>query len=226
MRQESIDAFVRARGQRPAWPGIDPALRPGTIADGYRLQAAIHDRLAAAGDARVGWKVGSTSAAGQRGFGLTEPVYAGLLASGRSASLTEALSRPLTRPSVECEILVVLRRDIDGADPALSAAAIPDAIGACHIGCEIIDGRYDDPASVGVPSLIADDFFQVGFVVGPENPAWREPGPDRGRGFHRDRRTTLERIGPGCADRVRTRCCGWPRPWRAAGCRCAPGTSC
>jgi len=183
MHQDSIEAFVSARGQRPAWPGIDEALRPKTIEDGYRLQNAIHDRLIAAGDARVGWKVGSTSASGQRGFGLSEPVYAGLFAGGRSANLAEALSRPLARPSVECEIAVVLRKDIDGADPGLSAATVTDAIGACHFGCEIIDSRYADPASVGVPSLIADDFFQVGFVVGAENADWREQDLTAVEGF-------------------------------------------
>jgi len=168
MNQESVRAFVEARGRRPEWSGIESPLRPSTIEDGYRLQAAIHDRLAAAGDPRVGWKVGCTSASGQRGFGLREPVYAGLLASGRSVSLADALSRGLTSPSLECEIAVVLRRDLDDAD-----ADIADAIGACHIACEIIDNRYGDAMAVGVPSLIADDFFQVGFVLGPENAGWR-----------------------------------------------------
>jgi 2-keto-4-pentenoate hydratase len=183
MNQESVQAFVQARGRRPAWQNIEPRLRPGTMEDGYRLQHAIHAQLAAAGDALVGWKVGSTSASGQRGFGLREPVYAGLLASGRSASLGEALARPLTRPSVECEIAVVLRRDIDGADPDLSAEAVKDSIGACHIACEIIDNRYGDPMAVGVPSLIADDFFQVGIVVGAENTAWRKQDLGAAEGF-------------------------------------------
>jgi 2-keto-4-pentenoate hydratase len=183
MRQDSIDAFVSARGRRPAWTAIDAASRPATIEDGYRLQAAIHDRLVAAGDARVGWKVGSTSASGQRGFGLSEPVYAGLFASGRSATLAEALSRNLARPSVECEIAVVLRKDIDGADPNLTVASVKDAIGDCHFGCEIIDNRYGDPAAVGVPSLIADDFFQVGFVIGAKNAAWRTRDLTAAEGF-------------------------------------------
>jgi 2-keto-4-pentenoate hydratase len=173
MNQDSVLAFVEARGRRPGWPEIEAALRPATIAEAYRLQAAVHRVAVAQGDARVGWKVGSTSAAGQRGFGLQEPVYAGLFASGRSASLAEALNRPLTRPSLECEIAVVLRRDIDGAGTGLSVGSIMDAIGACHIGCEIIDNRYADPMAVGVPSLIADDFFQAGFVIGAENTWWR-----------------------------------------------------
>jgi 2-keto-4-pentenoate hydratase len=170
MNQQSVQAFVEARTQRPGWPGIEQSLCPMTIEDGYRLQAAVHQRLAAVGDKRVGWKVGSTSAAGQRGFGLKEPVYAGLLASGQSLSLIDALSRKLKSPSLECEIAMVLRHDLD---PDASDVAIADAIAACHIACEIIDNRYGDPMAVGVPSLIADDFFQVGFVVGPENTNWR-----------------------------------------------------
>ncbi len=171
MNEESVQTFVQARSKRPNWPGIEARLRPVTIAEGYRLQDAVHDRLEAAGDALVGWKVGSTSVSGQQGFGLQEPVYAGLLASDRSDSLAQGLSRKLARPSLECEIAVVLRRDLSGAD--LPIATITEAIEACHIACEIIDNRYGDPKAVGVPSLIADDFFQVGFVVGAENTAWR-----------------------------------------------------
>ncbi|HVY13995.1 MAG TPA: fumarylacetoacetate hydrolase family protein [Rhodopila sp.] len=170
MNQDSVQAFASARSRRPAWPGIAEPLRPKTIEEAYRLQDAAHR---VAGDARVGWKVGSTSAAGQRVWGLHEPVYAGLFAGDRSLSLAEALDRPLTRPSLECEIAVVLGRDVDGADPNLSAEAVKQAIGACHIGCEIIDNRYGEPMAFGVPTLIADDFFQAGFVIGAENTVWK-----------------------------------------------------
>jgi 2-keto-4-pentenoate hydratase len=183
MQQASVQAFVQARGQQPEWPGIEEQLRPTTVQDGYRLQAAVHAQLVAAGNSRVGWKVGSTSAAGQRAFGLQEPVYAGLFSSGRSPSLAAGLRRPLTRPSLECEIAVVLRQDLDGADADLSNASISDAIGACHMACEIIDNRYGDPMAVGVPSLIADDFFQAGFVLGAENTAWRTQDLAAAEGF-------------------------------------------
>ncbi|HEX3992027.1 MAG TPA: hypothetical protein VHX39_12725 [Acetobacteraceae bacterium] len=201
MNQESVQAFVEARGRRPEWSGIAPPLRPSTIEDGYRLQAAIHDRLAAGGDGRVGWKVGCTSATGQGGFGLREPVYAGLLDSGRSLSLAGALSRKLTNPSLECEIAVVLRRDLDGTDPDIA-----DAIGACHIACEIIDNRYGDAMAVGVPSLIADDFFQVGFVLGTECPEWRGQDLAAATGFIEidgQRRTGSARDGLSVFDSLR-----------------------
>jgi 2-keto-4-pentenoate hydratase len=173
IQDDSIRAFVEARSRRPLPPEIPQHLRPRTIAESYRLQRAIHEHLRADGETRVGYKIGSTSAAGQRNFGLNEPVYAGIFASGNAPSLADALGRPLARPSLECEIAFILRADIDGNNAGLSDEKIADAVGSCHIACEIIDNRYGDPHAFGVPSLIADDFFHASFVIGPANPAWR-----------------------------------------------------
>lgn len=170
---EAITAFVAARAARPRWPGVPVALRPTTIAEGYHLQRAIHARLATRGIRRVGYKIGSTSQANRRPWGLTEPVYAGVFTDTRSDSLAKALERPLLHPSLECEVAFQLARDVDGTDPALSPATILAAIATCHIACEIIDERYTAPMEIGVPTLLADDFFQAGFVLGTSNPDWR-----------------------------------------------------
>lgn len=180
MTSQPIEAFLAAHAKRPAWPGMDAELRPGTIADAYRLQHAVHDRLTAAGNARKGWKVGSTSAAGQRIWGLSEPVYAGLFAADRSASLSEGLHCPLTSPSVEIEIATIIGRDIDAS---VTPATVASHIAACHVACEIIDNRYGEPLSYGVPTLVTDDFFQAGWVLGPENQDWRKQDLTAAEGF-------------------------------------------
>jgi 2-keto-4-pentenoate hydratase len=171
---DAVSAFVAARGSRPHWPGVAPELRPATIAEGYHLQQAIHAHLAEQGIRRLGYKIGSTSPVNQRPWGLTEPVYAGIFTDTRADTLAAALARPMLQPSLECEVAFQLGRDVDGADPALSIATIRDAIAACHISCEIIDGRYEAPLQIGVPTLLADDFFQAGFVLGAANPGWRD----------------------------------------------------
>jgi 2-keto-4-pentenoate hydratase len=171
--EEAVTAFVDARAARPGWPGVPQQVRPANLDDAYRLQAAIHARLAAQGVTRLGYKIGSSSAAAQRPFGLHEPVYGGIFDDTRFDTLAAAFARPMLQPSLECEIAFRLRADIDGADAALSATAIADAVGTCHLACEIIDRRYDDPDAVGVPSLLADDFFHAGFVLGAANPNWR-----------------------------------------------------
>jgi 2-keto-4-pentenoate hydratase len=170
---DAVAAFVTARAARPHWPGVPMALRPTTLADGYLLQHAIHARLATQGTQRLGYKIGSTSAANQRPWGLREPVYAGIFSDTHARTLAEALVRPLLHPSLECEVAFQLGSDIDGADPALSVTMIMDAIVACHIACEIIDGRYEAPLTIGVPTLLADDFFQAGYVLGAAHTGWR-----------------------------------------------------
>lgn len=167
-------AFITARASRPHWPGVAAELCPATITEAYQLQQTIHARLATQGIRRLGYKIGSTSPANQRPWGLTEPVYAGIFTDTQSDTLAAALIRPLLHPSLECEVALKLARDIDGRDPALAPAAILDAVEACHIACEIIDGRYEAPMSLGVPTLLADDFFHAGFVLGPANPDWRK----------------------------------------------------
>jgi 2-keto-4-pentenoate hydratase len=152
---DAAAAFVTARASRPHWPGVPAALCPTTITEAYQLQQAIHARLATEGVQRIGYKIGSTSPANQRPWGLNEPVYAGIFTDTQSNTLATALSRPLLHP-------------------ALSPAAILDAVEACHIACEIIDGRYEAPMSLGVPTLLADDFFHAGFVLGPAVPDWRK----------------------------------------------------
>jgi 2-keto-4-pentenoate hydratase len=169
----AVSAFIAARAARPHWPGVPIAVRPATLMGGYHLQHAIHAALAAQGIQRLGYKIGSTSPVNQRPWGLQEPVYAGIFTDTRADTLAEAFARPLLHPSLECEVVFQLGRDIDGADPALSAAMIIDAIATCHIACEIIDGRYEAPLTIGVPTLLADDFFHAGYVLGAAHPGWR-----------------------------------------------------
>jgi hypothetical protein len=52
--EEAVRAFLSARERRRGWTPIAPALRPTSVADGYRLQGAIHERLSAVGDR--GWR--------------------------------------------------------------------------------------------------------------------------------------------------------------------------
>ncbi len=167
---EAIERFVRIRRDRPAWPGVPDGLRPSSIEDGYALQAAVHERLAASGDRRAGYKIGATTPRGQQRFGISQPVYAGIFDGTRSASLAEGLSRPLVAPAVEIEMALVLARSIDPNAPGDPL----DAVASYQLSCEIIDERYgDNPLAAGVPSLLADDFFNAGFVLGPANPSWR-----------------------------------------------------
>jgi 2-keto-4-pentenoate hydratase len=168
-----VDSFLHARSERPYWRPVPTEQRPSTIEEGYRVQRAVHEVLDASGNRLVGYKVGATSIAGQKAFGLNEPTYAGMFAQGQSPDLASALPANLIAPSIECEVAFRLRSDIDVKSGDFSPEKIIEAIGGCYIACEVVDNRYGNPMEVGVPCLLADDFFHVGFVLGEARDDWR-----------------------------------------------------
>ena len=51
------------------------------------------------------------------------------------------------------------------------------AVASCMAGMEIVDDRYVDYKSLDTPTLIADDFFDAGCVLGSAVSDWRGVGP-------------------------------------------------
>jgi 2-oxo-3-hexenedioate decarboxylase/2-keto-4-pentenoate hydratase len=71
------------------------------------------------------------------------------------------------RVGVECEIAVRLDSDLGGLQVGpVDRCAAARAIGACMAAIEIVDDRYRDYRALGAPTLIADDFFGAGCVLG------------------------------------------------------------
>lgn len=115
------------------------------LAAAYAMQKEVV--AAVSGGAVSGLKAGATASAGQRAFGLTQPVIGSLYEHGRRASGVSFPSRPGI--SLECEIGVVV--DGDGAPqtagpvvevPRMAFADDADRNGANLIACNIAADRY------------------------------------------------------------------------------------
>jgi 2-oxo-3-hexenedioate decarboxylase/2-keto-4-pentenoate hydratase len=74
---------------------------------------------------------------------------------------------------VECEIVVRLSSDLPPTDAPYARASVAAAVDACMAGMEIVDDRYVDYRSLDTPTLIADDFFDAGVVLGDPVANWR-----------------------------------------------------
>jgi len=74
---------------------------------------------------------------------------------------------------VECEIVVRLDRDLLPAQAPFDRDSVAGAVAACMAGMEIVDDRYVDYKSLDTPTLIADDFFDAGCVLGEPVTEWR-----------------------------------------------------
>jgi 2-keto-4-pentenoate hydratase len=151
-------------------------LAPQTEADGYRIQRAVHDLLLPQVGAMVGYKIGCTSAVMQQYLNIPHPCAGGVFAKGVHESGVSLPASDFVRVGVECEIAVRLGRDLPASQAPFTADSVALAVEAYHPAIEIVDERYVDWQSIGAPTLVADDFYAAGCVLG--KPVARFAVPD------------------------------------------------
>src|SRR3954471_19013999 len=71
---------------------------------------------------------------------------------------------------IECEIAVRLGRDLSPADAPFTADKVAEAVESYMPAIEVVDERYADWPHTEAPTLIADDFFAAGCVLGAPTP--------------------------------------------------------
>jgi 2-keto-4-pentenoate hydratase len=73
---------------------------------------------------------------------------------------------PAIRVGVECEIAVRLGANLTPAMAPFDRARVSMAIDGCMAAIEVVEDRYVDYPTLDTPTLIADDFFGAGCVLG------------------------------------------------------------
>ena len=164
------------RRNRARLRSLPAEIAPQSETEGYRVQRAVHDLLLPSAGALVGYKIGCTSAVMQQYLNIPHPCGGGVFAKGVHDSGASLQLRDYVRVGIECEIAVRLGLDLPPAQAPFTAETVARAIEAYHPAIEIVDERYADWASLGAPTLIADDFFAAGCVLG--KPVARSGAPD------------------------------------------------
>jgi 2-oxo-3-hexenedioate decarboxylase/2-keto-4-pentenoate hydratase len=172
----AANTIASARRSRTPLQSLAADAAPQDEAEGYRIQDAVHDLLAADFGAMVGYKIGCTSAVMQQYLNIPHPCGGGVFAKGVHQSGASLRANDFVRVGVECEIAVRLARDLDCSAAPFSADEVAQAIDAYLPAIEIVDDRYADWQSIGAPTLVADDFFAAGCVLG--QPVARSKAPD------------------------------------------------
>ena len=190
--------LARARLARQRFAGLPEDCRPADLAAAYAVQDALHRRLAAAGwGALAGHKIGCTTPVMQRFLGIDHPCAGGVFAPTVRHARRRVPPRRFLHVGVECEIAVRLARDLPAAGAPYHRAGVAAAVGACMAAIEAVDDRYEDYRALDTPTLVADDFFNAGCVLGDAGEGWRaldlaasaRPHDDqRGRGRRRQGR--------------------------------------
>jgi 2-keto-4-pentenoate hydratase len=172
---EAAALLCEARLGRARFAGLPDGRRPVDEAEAYAIQDALHTKLVAAGRGPlVGHKIGCTTAVMQRFLGIDNPCAGGVLQPGvqrREGSFRHA---DFLRVGVECEIAVALARDLPASAAPYGRHNVGDAVGACMAAIEVVDDRYEDYRALDPLTLVADDFFHAGCVLGEPVADWRE----------------------------------------------------
>jgi 2-keto-4-pentenoate hydratase len=153
----AVEDFWTARGRGEFFPRA--YFDKLTLDDAYRIQLALIDRRAAAGERQIGWKVGLTAKPIQQQFGFHEPVFACVLETQPSGHVFGATE--LINPGFETELCVRLGRGLEGS---VSLEQVRAAIDIIHPSFEIIETRGDIVKQIALG--MADNGQQRSVVIG------------------------------------------------------------
>ena len=130
----------------------------------YRVQLALLDRFAAAGEPQAGWKVGLTAAAMRAQWNIHEPCFGFLLQSGHKPSGHDFRFPGIIAPGFENDLCLRIGTRLQGPNVTLDQAIA--AVSHAAPALEIVEKR--GPFSEDIALAMADNAQQYAFVTGPE----------------------------------------------------------
>ena len=138
--------------------------KPATRKEGYAIQAHLEGYSS---KPRYGWKIAATSAAGQKHIGVDGPIAGRLLAERISAPGSKVSITTNRMRVCEPEFAFAFAHDVTPRNTPYTQAEVMGAVADLHLALELPDSRFADFATVGGPSLIADNACARDFVIGP-----------------------------------------------------------
>ena len=167
--EEAAHVLADARLARDRFGSLPASLCPPDEASAYRIQAALHTLLTTRGEGGyAGHKIGCTTPVMQAYLNIHNPSAGGVLEREIQQSPATVTTRGTTQFGVECEVAVRLGTDLpprpDGA-PYVRGELAP-MISECLATIELVENRYVDYGQLDAATLIADDFFGAGLILG------------------------------------------------------------
>ena len=153
---------------------LSPEDKPRDEDEAYRIQAEVNVALAEKLGPPIGYKIGCTTPVMQAFLGIPSPCAGEVFVNTVLHRAGKVRRDAYRRLGIECELVAELAEDIVPEKAPFTIETVADAVGAVRAGIEIVDDRYRDYKSFGVPSLIADNFFNAGCLLGEPVTDWRQ----------------------------------------------------
>ncbi|MEL6299660.1 MAG: fumarylacetoacetate hydrolase family protein [Pseudomonadota bacterium] len=175
-------AIADAHAARTPYANLTGALAPPTIDDGYAAQEALAEIWRAEKGDVAGLKIATTTKVMQELMGIDHPcggmIYADTIhPSGVAIRLADFM-----HVVVECELAVRIDRDLPDTGALYTAETVRDAVGTVAAAFELIEDRGAVYRESDAKTILADNAWNGGIVLGKEVALPKERNLDGQRG--------------------------------------------
>lgn len=170
-------AIIRQHQSGSVYKPLDEGMLPASIDDAYQAQFSLHKLhrrggFDAARGVLGGRKIALASAVQQELCGVDHPIAGGIFASEIHDSPAELTLSDYHGLGLEFELACVLGDSIVPGETLLDAAAAKKRVASIHPAFEMIIDRGADYSTLDARTMIADNAWCAGIVLGPAISDW------------------------------------------------------
>jgi 2-oxo-3-hexenedioate decarboxylase/2-keto-4-pentenoate hydratase len=159
------------RARRQTYRNLPDDLRPASIAEAYAAQEAYYRLAEPVYGAVAGAKIATTTKVMQELMGITHPCGGAIFSRTIHASPAKLRANDFINLRIESEIAVKLGKDLPASGAPWTRAKVAPAIAAAMPAFELIEDRNADYATTEATSLIVENCWNGGAVIGRAKPA-------------------------------------------------------
>ena len=171
----SADAAARAIDEahraRTRYQNLPDAIAPTTVAEAYAAQGVLCRLWTPRLGAVAGLKIATTTKVMQQLMGIDHPCMGTIFSSRVHNSPATIRKDDFINVRVECELAVRLGRDLPKVTQPYTRDSVRPAVAEVMAAFELIEDRNADYKTSKALSLIADNAWNGGIVIGPAKPA-------------------------------------------------------
>jgi 2-keto-4-pentenoate hydratase len=166
--------LYNAHDSRSKFENLAGELKPQSMIDAYEVQKTLNGLWSESGRGPIaGYKIALTSKAIQELVGVDKPVGAAVFASSIHLSPAIIHIDNFVRLGLEFELAFTISKDVPEKN-IFDAASIVEFVDSAMPAFELIEDRAADYSDLDPMSLIADNAWCGGIVIGKPSKAWKQ----------------------------------------------------
>ncbi len=156
-----------AHKSRARYQNLPDALAPANVAEAYAGQAALVELWTPRLGPVAGLKIATTTKVMQALMGIDHPCMGTIFKSRVWSSPAQIKKADFINVRIECELAVRLGRDLPNTGEPYTRESVRGAVKEVMAAFELIEDRFADYKATKALTLIVDNAWNGGIVIGP-----------------------------------------------------------